>query len=335
MVVPMNVSALLRRARGSATAPLAAAALLVVAAAATAQTAAPSAPRLEPLEGPYVATTRTNVRQQPSAQSARVGQIESGATVRVTGKVAGAPWYAVMQENGVSGFVSADLLRAVPVPADPAPAPAPVQPPAPAPAQPPAPAPAPAVAPAAPAPEATPAPPAAPAAAAAADPALKEQLTKIESALADINRQMPSAKELENLSAAVKGLLEREQKRATDEAAAASAPKAPAPAPEPEGPSMAERMAKLQDQIAQQIAEQKAEFGRLGDRMQSVETSVQPMIDWAKDWTSKAGPAADSAQSWFYSTYLTVRDWLLGWIPWWTAAPPPPAKPSPNPPPRT
>lgn len=280
----MTFDALLRRARGSATAPLAGAVLLVIAAAATAQTAAPQGPRLEPLEGAYVATARVNVRQQPSAQAPRVGQVESGATVRVTGKVAGSPWYAVVQDNGTPGFVAADLLRAPP---------APVQVQAPVQAA------------------------AAPALAVPADDAaVKEQLTKIEGALAEINRQMPSAKELENLSAAVKGLLEREQKRLAEETAEAAEPK---PAPAPEGPGLAERMTRLQEQIAQQIAEQKAEFGRLGDKIESVESSVQPLIDWAKGWTSKAGPAADSAQSWLYTTYASLRDWLLGWIPGWGA----------------
>ncbi|HYH37427.1 MAG TPA: SH3 domain-containing protein [Azospirillum sp.] len=286
----MTFDALIRRARGSATAPLAGAVLLVIAAAATAQTAAPQAPRLEPLEGAYVATARVNVRQQPSAQAPRVGQIESGATVRVTGKVAGAPWYAVVQDNGAPGFVSADLLRATPAQAPVAAAPAPVA--------------------------------AAATAPAADDAALKEQLAKIEGALSELNRQMPSAKELESLSAAVKGLLEREQKRLAEEAAPAAEPK---PAAAPDGPSIAERMTKLQEQIAQQIAEQKAEFGRLSDKIESVESSVQPLIDWAKGLTSKAGPAADSAQSWLYTTYASVRDWLLGWIPGWSARPQPDA----------
>ncbi|PWC52736.1 SH3 domain-containing protein [Azospirillum sp. TSO22-1] len=291
----MTFDALLRRARGSATAPLAGAVLLVIAAAATAQTAAPQGPRLEPLEGAYVATTRVNVRQQPSAQASRVGQIESGATVRVTGKVAGAPWYAVVQDNGTPGFVAADLLRAPPAPVQ---AQVQVQ--------------APAQAPVAAAP--------APVVPTADDAALKEQLTKIEGALTELNRQMPNAKELESLSAAVKGLLEREQKRLAEEAATATEPK---PAPTPEGPGIAERMTRLQEQIAQQIAEQKAEFGRLGDKIESVESSVQPLIDWAKGWTSKAGPAADSAQSWLYTTYASLRDWLLGWIPGWGAKPQP------------
>lgn len=316
----MTFSALLRRARGSTTAPLAATALLVIAAAATAQTAAPQAPRLEPLEGEYVATTRANVRQLPSAQAPRVGRLESGATVRVTGKVAGASWLAVMQEDGTPGFVAADLLRALP-PSAAAPVPAPAEPVAATPT--PAPAPTPAQTP----------PPLA-----AGDAALKEQLTKIESALTDINRQMPSAKELENLSAAVKGLLEREQKRLADEATAPAEP-TPAPAPPPEGPGIAERMTKLQDQITQQIAEQRAEFGRLGEKLESVESSVQPLIDWAKNWTSMAAPAADSAQGWLSSTYVAVRDWLLGWIPWWNTTPQPPMNPPmtppTNPPPRT
>lgn len=283
----MPLPDLLRRARGSVAVPLTAATLLVLAAAATAQTSSPPPLRIDPLEGEFIANSRTNVRQQPSGQAQRVGRIESGAKVRVTGKVADAPWYAVVQADGKPGFVAAEQLRPTAAPvATPVATPAAV---------------------AAPVAAATAAP------SAASDAALREQLAKIEASLADINRQLPNAKELEALSAAVKGLLEREEKRLAE---APPAPAEPKPAPA-EGPTIAERVATLQDQIAEQIREQRAEFGRLGERLDSVESSVQPLIDWTKEWTDRAKPAADSAQGWLSSTYATVRDWVIGWIPWW------------------
>jgi uncharacterized protein YgiM (DUF1202 family) len=52
---------------------------------------AAEAVRLEPLTGSYVAVGRINLRQQPSQQGARVGQIDAGAKVTVTGKVVDSP----------------------------------------------------------------------------------------------------------------------------------------------------------------------------------------------------------------------------------------------------
>ncbi|WP_448191844.1 SH3 domain-containing protein [Azospirillum sp. sgz301742] len=258
-------------------------AVLILAAAAAAQTSSPGAVRMEPLDGDFVTASRTNVRQQPSAQAPRVGRLESGAKVRVTGKVAGEPWYAVVQEDGKAGFVAAEQLRSV-------------APPSPA----------------------TAAPVAAP-----ADAALREQLTKIETALADLNRQMPNLKELEALSGTVKGLVEREQKRQAEAPSEATVQPKPAPA---DSLPLSDRLTALQDQIAEQMREQRAQFGRLGERLDSVETSVQPLVDWAKRWTSMAAPAAEEAQGWLWATYTAVRDWLLGWTPWGK----PPAPPQPK-----
>lgn len=262
----MTLPAFLRPIRDSVAVPLAVAAVLILAAAAAAQTSSPASVRIEPVDGDFVTVSRTNVRQQPSAQAPRVGRIESGDKVRVTGKVAGASWYAVVQEDGKTGFIAVEQLRSV-------------------------------------------APPPAP-----ADTALREQLTKIESALADINRQMPNLKELEALSGSVKGLLEREEKRL---AAVRPEPVAE-PKPEPtNSPTLTDRLNALQEQIAEQIREQRDQFSRLGDRLDSVEMSVQPLVDWAKSWTSMAAPAAEEAQGWLSSTYTTVRDWVMGWFPWW------------------
>lgn len=281
----MTLPAFLRPVRDSVAAPLAVATILILAAAAAAQTSSPGSLRIEPVEGDFVTVSRTNVRQQPSAQAPRVGRIESGDKVRVTGKVAGAAWYAVVQEDGKTGFIAAEQLRSV-APPPPLPPPAAVT--------------------AAPVPTPAPAP---------ADTALREQLTKIESALSDINRQLPNLKELEALSGSVKGLLEREEKRL----AAAARPESVAePKPEPtDSTSLTNRLSALQDQIAEQIREQRDQFGRLGDRLDSVEMSVQPLVDWAKGWTSMAAPAAEEAQGWLSSTYTTVRDWVMGWFPWW------------------
>ena len=275
----MNFPAFLRPVRDSVAAPLAVAAVLILAAAAAAQTSSPgsSSPgsvRVEPLDGDFVAASRTNVRQQPSAQATRVGRIEPGAKVRVTGRVAGAPWYAVVQEDGRIGFVAAEQLRSAAPPAPSLPSPV----------------------------------------AAPTDAALRDQLSKIEAALADINRQMPNLKELEALSGSVKGLLEREEKRLAAVLPEAIGEPKPAPA---DSPTLADRLSTLQEQVAEQIREQRAQFGRLGERLDSVETSVQPLVDWAKRWTSMAAPAAEEAQGWLSSTYTTVYDWVVGWIPWW------------------
>ncbi|PWC31248.1 SH3 domain-containing protein [Azospirillum sp. TSO35-2] len=268
--------------------PMAASAALAVAllaaTVAVAQTGAPA--RIEPLDADFVAASRTNIRQQPSLKGARVAQIDAGAKVHVTGKVADAPWYLVVREDGKTGFVAVEQLRALPAP-----------PPAP-----------PAVA-------------AAPSAVPEIDGALRERLDRIEATLKALEQRLPAAKDVEALSATTRALIEREEKRAA----------APAPAM-PTEPGLLDAMGKLQDQVAAQLREQRAEFSRLSDQIGSVESSVQPLIDWSKRWTSAAEPAAENARGWVSSTYSTVRDWTLGWVPWWNAAPQPAPAPAAAPP---
>ena len=83
--------------------------------------------RLEAASGEFEATARVNLRQLPGPQGKRLGALDVGEKVRVTGKVANMPWVAVVRADGGAGFVLAELLR--PAPAAPQPvAPQPVAP---------------------------------------------------------------------------------------------------------------------------------------------------------------------------------------------------------------
>jgi hypothetical protein len=73
--------------------------------------------------------TRANLRAGPSTDDARVGTLEPGAEVMVTGKVEGRNWYRVTSPAGLEGFVHGSLIqaeqayRAASEMAEPAPAP--------------------------------------------------------------------------------------------------------------------------------------------------------------------------------------------------------------------
>ncbi|BAI74723.1 hypothetical protein AZL_b00600 (plasmid) [Azospirillum sp. B510] len=254
----------------------------------------PSA-QVTPLEGDFVATARLNVREQPSARAARVEVIDGGSRLRVTGKVADAPWYSVVTQAGRNGFVSADLLRAAaPVPAAAA-APTPIPVPVPAPEQ--------AAAPAATlaaTPVATPAPVAAPAPL-PADPALLERLDRMQARLDEIERKLSALPDLQALA-----------ERGTADSSRLETVNATLDMAK----GMMETLSALQDQVATRFNEQRQEFGTVSERLKSVESDMQPAIDWARQLKDKAPPLAEEAKGWFSSTTGALYGWIGAWMPW-------------------
>ena len=276
------------RRPGAVAVPLAVAALALTVGAAAQTSASPAgAPvRVTPAAGEFQATSRTNVREQPSTRAQRIDLIDGGAKVHVTGKVPDAPWYAIVTQGGKAGFVSADQLRAV----SPAPGVAAAQAQAQAQAQAPA-----------QAPVQSPAPPpaaAAPPAGAPPVPAeVMDRLDRMQARLDALEQRLPSVAELD-------AAIERQKRAAAQsESLAASADLAN---------GLIDAMGKLQDQFSAQMREQRDQFGRLGDRIDSVEESVRPAVDWAREWTGKAAPMAEEAQGWFSAAY----GWMSGWMPW-------------------
>ncbi|WP_042689877.1 SH3 domain-containing protein [Azospirillum sp. B506] len=267
--------------------PLAALALVVLASplAAGAQTARDTPPaQVTPLDGDFVATTRINVREQPSSRAPRIELVDGGSRLRVTGKVADAPWYSVVTQSGRNGFVSADLLRAA-APAtggasSPANAPVPVSTPVPA-AAPPVPAPAP------------------------ADPALLERLDKLQARLDEIERKLAAMPDLQALVDRGAGDASRmETLNSTMDLAK----------------GMMETLSALQEQASTRLNEQREEFGKFSDRLKSVEDDMQPTVEWIKQWKDKAPPLADEAKGWFATATGTVSGWIGSWIPWGAGA---------------
>ncbi|WP_158280118.1 SH3 domain-containing protein [Azospirillum sp. TSH100] len=226
--------------------------------------------RITPLDAEFQVVGRTNVREQPSTRSARIDLIDGGTRLRVSGKVADSPWYAVTTASGRVGFIAAEQLRPV----------------------------------ASPSPAASPSPVSSPAAASAPDPAapstpplpeLLERLDRMQATLNAIDQRLAAAKTEAAPDAPTAGLLDG--------------------------------LAKLQEELAAQIREQRDGFGQLGSRIDSMEMSVQPAVDWAKQVRDKAAPVAEEAQGWMASTWGTVYNWVTSWWPWTTrpAAAPPPA----------
>lgn len=260
-----------------------------------AQAARPDAVRLQAMTGDYVTVGRTNLRQQPSQQGARIALIESGVRVTVTGKVADAPWYAVTREDGRSGYVFADLLRPVAEPVATAP---------------------PATVPA------TPAPP--PAGAAPADPigaALGERLDKMDAALADIRKSLSDG-------AVAQGVAERQ--KALESAIAAlrndmAGLRGAATEGDKAGGFM-DRLIGLQEQISTQIAEQKTDLEKLGKRLDNTEEWLKPMKEWS-DRTLDGMRPAQGWMDWFWGGYAATKSWLTeGW--WWQTTEPSPTPPA-------
>ena len=73
----------------------------------------------------YDVVTKANVRSQPSPRSGRVGELDKGQRVHVTGRVRDKNWYRVELAGGASGFVFGELLREPSKTAPPAPKPTP------------------------------------------------------------------------------------------------------------------------------------------------------------------------------------------------------------------
>ncbi|KAA0595191.1 SH3 domain-containing protein [Azospirillum lipoferum] len=237
------------------------AAPLAVAVPVTTTAWAQEAVRLSPLDAEFQVTGRTNVREQPSTKSARITVIDAGTRLRVSGKVADAPWYAVTTAGGRVGFIAAEQLRPVPSPSSPPAAAA--------------------------SPDAA-APPASPL------PEVLARLDRMQTTLNAIDQRLAAAKAEAVADAPTAGLLDG--------------------------------LAKLQEELAAQIREQRDGFVQLGSRLDSMEMSVQPAVDWAKQVRDKAAPVAEEAQGWLASTWGTVYNWVTSWLPW-TARPattPPP-----------
>lgn len=236
--------------------------------------------QVTPLDGDFVATARINVREQPSARAARIELVDGGSRLRVTGKVADAPWYSVVTQSGRTGFVSADLLRAAAPAAggasSPANAPVPVSTPVPA------------------ATASTPAP-------APADPALLERLDKLQARLDEIERKLAAMPDLQALADRGAGDVSRmETLNATVEIAK----------------GMMETLSALQEQASTRLTEQREEFGKVSDRLKSVEEDMQPAVEWIKQWKDKAPPLAEEAKGWFSTATGAVYGWIGPWLPW-------------------
>ncbi|MBP2308461.1 SH3 domain-containing protein [Azospirillum melinis] len=236
--------------------------------------------QVTPLDGDFVATARINVREQPSARAARIELVDGGSRLRVTGKVADAPWYSVVTQSGRTGFVSADLLRAAAPAAGgasgPANAPVPTSTPVPAAAV------------------STPVP-------APADPALLERLDKLQARLDEIERRLASMPNLQTLADRSTGDASRmETLNATIEMAK----------------GMMETLSALQEQASTRLNEQREEFGKVSDRLKSVEEDMQPAVEWIKQWKDKAPPLAEEAKGWFSTATGAVYGWIGPWLPW-------------------
>lgn len=273
--------------------PLAALALSVLASplAAGAQTARDTPPaQVTPLDGDFVATTRINVREQPSARAARIELVDGGSRLRVTGKVADAPWYSVVTQSGRTGFVSAELLRAA----------APAAGGASGPANAPVPASTPVPAAESPVTASTPTPAPAP-----ADPALLERLDKLQARLDEIERKLAAMPDLQALADRGTGDASRmETLNATVEMAK----------------GMMETLSALQEQASTRLNEQREEFGKVSDRLKSVEEDMQPAVEWIKQWKDKAPPLAEEAKGWFSTATGAVSGWIGAWMPWGAGA---------------
>jgi len=74
----------------------------------------PPAPAIAALDEQRFAQKAANVREAPDQTAARIARLAAGDSVRVTGKVEGAPWFAVELPDGRVGYVHADLLGTAP-----------------------------------------------------------------------------------------------------------------------------------------------------------------------------------------------------------------------------
>ena len=96
------------------------------------QPAQTPAPSVEDMDVYYIATTNANVRSQPTPRAERVGELDKGERVHVTGRVRDKNWYRIDLASGSSGFVFGELLREPRKASPPAPQPQPKPEPKPA-----------------------------------------------------------------------------------------------------------------------------------------------------------------------------------------------------------
>jgi len=99
-----------------------------------AEPARPAPPVVDPVEGNFIARTKSNVRRKPRSDSSILGSLKRGTPLEVLGKVRGQDWFQVQIDGGQIGFVAAGLVLKVarPSPAPTAPQPAKKTEPAPA-----------------------------------------------------------------------------------------------------------------------------------------------------------------------------------------------------------
>ncbi len=90
-------------------------------------TPVPPAIPVDEMSATYWVVTRSNVRAGPSTDFDKVGGLDAGTPISVTGKVRGANWYRVALLGGAVGYIYGGLIQqaAPAAPATPAPMPAP------------------------------------------------------------------------------------------------------------------------------------------------------------------------------------------------------------------
>jgi formylglycine-generating enzyme required for sulfatase activity len=98
----------------------------------------PKGPTIEDMEAQFEVVANANIREQPTGNSKRLGYLEKGHAVLVTGKLVDANWYRIETADGGVGFVFGESIRrppardvAAPVPPAVASAPAVAPPPPP------------------------------------------------------------------------------------------------------------------------------------------------------------------------------------------------------------
>lgn len=66
---------------------------------------------LEPAQGDYTTTARTNLRLGASTASSIVGTLEEGTVLEAVGNVEGAPWMLVARHGEAIGYMSTEFLE--------------------------------------------------------------------------------------------------------------------------------------------------------------------------------------------------------------------------------
>ena len=80
---------------------------------AAAQPAKPAPPvyKVEEMDVDYVAVTDANLRDKPSTDGKRIGEVRSGQRIHVTGRLLDRKWYRVKTKDGKVAYVFANLLK--------------------------------------------------------------------------------------------------------------------------------------------------------------------------------------------------------------------------------